>query len=117
MKLDYANAVKKWCEQWTASEQKANESGSTGGCNQAGESLADVLAHKIREIEIIISLRNAIDAKRAKLQKEYDEARKTLSKEQVELEKRCPHDFTTYEADASGNNDSYYHCEVCGNYA
>ena len=30
------------------------------------------------------------------------------------LQKTCPHTNTQYEPDASGNNDSYTWCRLCG---
>lgn len=34
-------------------------------------------------------------------------------KELKELQKACKHQLTTYHPDPSGNNDSWYECDIC----
>lgn len=44
----------------------------------------------------------------------YDEQKTELRKKIVALQEQCPHPKSTYYPDASGNNDSWSECELCG---
>lgn len=61
-------------------------------------------------MEKIMSLTGALDH----TEKLYRIAQKDIYRQISEIRAQCPHDSTEYVPDASGNNDSYHYCLVCG---
>ena len=59
------------------------------------------------QIELVhISIRKAYE--------KYMEA-KTLGEREIQkLRDKCDHPETTFHSDPSGNNDSYFSCDICG---
>jgi hypothetical protein len=47
------------------------------------------------------------------LQEKYDRDKAALESRKNEIVKKCPHLQLTYHPDPSGNNDSWYSCDVC----
>lgn len=58
----------------------------------------------------ILDYENEIEKLAAKHKNEVSAIRSRIS----ELRKSCGHEDTTYYPDASGNNDSYTECNICG---
>ena len=54
------------------------------------------------------------DSNLKSLKDEYERCQRKIEVEIRELRKMCSHEDKTYNPDPSGNNDSYYHCNVCG---
>jgi tRNA(Ser,Leu) C12 N-acetylase TAN1 len=52
--------------------------------------------------------------KREKAQKQFEEELKSIEREKAAFIESCCHYSTTYHPDASGNNDSFETCDVCG---
>lgn len=50
----------------------------------------------------------------AKAQKQYEATKQQLQSQLKACQKDCPHFLTTYYPDASGNNDSWTECDICG---
>ncbi len=57
---------------------------------------------------------NAVEHNLLALQKKFNAEKDMLRNDQREAWKLCDHPIKTYHPDASGNNDSWYECEVCG---
>ncbi len=69
---------------------------------------------KIKEIESTKLKMRMMEAKENNLQVDFDEDKQKLQKEKLLIQKECKHYSKTYYPDASGNNDSYTECDVCG---
>lgn len=86
-------------EKWTA---------EVGGSNPG------FFADKISEIETIQT--NIMNFEKLKVlaKKKYEDELVTIKKKIQEIQTKCPHDYMKYYPDASGNNDSYHECVICG---
>lgn len=58
---------------------------------------------------------NNVDDKLKELKEEYEKQRRILLDIRKGIEGNCEHIATTYHRDASGNNDNWTSCDVCGN--
>jgi len=58
--------------------------------------------------------REAVSRKIAEEKKRHDKAMAVLNATLAGIRSRCPHPDVTYYPDASGNNDSFEVCELCG---
>lgn len=78
-----------------------------------GTNLASHLYENIKDIE---NLKFKIDACNDKIDKEHlrhQEEIKKINGEIKEIREKCLHISKTYHGDASGNNDSFYCCDIC----
>lgn len=69
------------------------------------------------ELRRIKSIRNSIDGYWDNIRKHQEESAKKIADEQIcikDLRKKCKHEVTKYHPDASGNNDSWTECLICG---
>lgn len=64
--------------------------------------------------EQITELRYQIEVEKEKRQKAFEESLKRLNKIMSLAQQLCDHPETKYYPDASGNNDSYHVCLICG---
>ena len=55
-----------------------------------------------------------IEKARARIERQYETTLKMLDEDLTVLRARCPHLETTHHSDASGNNDSWNGCNLCG---
>lgn len=69
------------------------------------------MRHTIREIvEQIVDIERRIEAEKIR----HSEVMRRLDESRSEVQKRCTHVITKRHPDASGNNDSWTECEICG---
>lgn len=71
-------------------------------------------AEKLEPIKHIKNKIEFIDEKIAKEKKRHEEEIKKLNGEKSSVMKECKHEATKYYPDASGNNDSWTQCLICG---
>lgn len=57
---------------------------------------------------------NDIDKQIRLLEKQYNNDMKILTEKRKAIVSRCPHLQVKYHPDASGNNDSWFECLLCG---
>lgn len=103
--FDWANAVVVWTKDY--SKMVKNE-------HVYAKDLGQFLKEKIENTKKIL---NAIDNREqalASINKQYNEDVDKFRKDIKEIMKTCSHDFRIYHPDPSGNNDSYYSCDICG---
>ena len=75
-----------------------------------GQEAADAV-YQVEQIRTKLSrIRTQIIAE----ENRHTEAIKELERRRAEVRRNCPHAVTTYIPDASGNNDSWYQCSICG---
>ncbi len=65
-------------------------------------------------LEGIKTERSRLDQERRRIDSDYAKAKEAWLLKLRALEERCPHPDTSFCADPSGNNDSYYVCTYCG---
>ncbi|KKK98382.1 hypothetical protein LCGC14_2643290 [marine sediment metagenome] len=73
------------------------------------------LVHKMQTY--VKEIRNelaVIEKARARIERQYETTLKMLDEDLAALRTKCPHLETTYHPDASGNNDSWNECNLCG---
>jgi len=73
------------------------------------------LVHKMQTY--VKEIRNefaVIEKARARIERQYETTLKMLDEDLTVLRARCPHLETIYHPDASGNNDSWDECNLCG---
>lgn len=69
------------------------------------------MSYTIREIvEQLIDIERAITTEQVR----HSEVMRRLNESRSEVQKRCAHVITKRHPDASGNNDSWTECEICG---
>lgn len=64
--------------------------------------------------EEIQSLKYLYETQLKEADKEYRERCEEINKKLSLLRKECSHQNKTWNPDPSGNNDSFYSCDVCG---
>lgn len=64
--------------------------------------------------EEIARLRQLYEQQLYDADKEFREKCKDINKKLSLLRKECSHENKTWNPDPSGNNDSYYSCDICG---
>lgn len=75
----------------------------------------ETIASAVQSANTIQRLLHREDANLKEARKVYDAAEEKWRTEVSAIRRHdCPHAVTTYEPDASGNNDSSTECDVCG---
>ncbi len=69
---------------------------------------------RIKHTEEIRQLVRNLATRDRNLEDKHRSDIKELKKHKTEIQAKCNHYSTTYYPDASGNNDSYTECDVCG---
>jgi hypothetical protein len=69
---------------------------------------------EIRIIWMRRALENNYSLNETDRQKQFEEELKSIEREKAAFIESCCHYSTTYHPDASGNNDSFETCDVCG---
>ena len=65
----------------------------------------------INTIKVGLEIENTLLDKK---EKEFNLYKQQYKKNIIEIQSKCKHQLTKYVPDASGNNDSYTYCEICG---
>jgi hypothetical protein len=55
-----------------------------------------------------------IEKARQRIERQHETTLKMLDEDLAAVRTKCPHLETTYHPDASGNNDSWSECDLCG---
>lgn len=77
-------------------------------------SLSEYIAKRIKEIQSVEHKIYSLQTDARKIEEEYLEKLKENRSKISEVRKLCKHELTTRHPDASGNNDSWTSCNLCG---
>lgn len=79
-----------------------------------GVSLATYLVEQLNIVQKIRADLTRCHADEEAVKAQYEAAKKAIRDRQAHTRKLCQHWKTTYHTGASGNNDSYTDCDICG---
>jgi len=77
----------------------------------------DIAEYLHAQLKLVEDIKSGIAATNKLMQTEqmnYDKKIKDLKATIKEWQKKCQHWTRTYHPDPSGNNDSFYECNICG---
>ena len=72
------------------------------------------LFQKVMEADKIHNEIRVWEQQEREIRQDYDENLKEIREQIRKIQKSCGHESKKYYPDASGNNDSYYICNICG---
>lgn len=75
---------------------------------------SDLLQEYAKQATFIMSQRRRIEDEKEYFEEDCHNKRQEFLKMEQELKNECPHLATTWHPDASGNNDSWTTCDMCG---
>jgi hypothetical protein len=78
---------------------------------------SDIADHLYRKLKLIEEVQAGLKITRKLINDEnikYDKTVKELKGCIKDWQKKCEHWSKTYHPDPSGNNDSFYECNICG---
>lgn len=78
-----------------------------------GDNLAADLARLIKQVDTVLQERTSIDRQWRTFEDEKYAKIKELELLERDLQASCPHLESSFYGDPSGNNDSYYQCDLC----
>lgn len=76
--------------------------------------LSEWLPAQVSAIEAIKTEVAEIRKQRAELADRHKKEQLVLANSYAAVKRKCQHQLTQYHPDASGNNDSWYECLICG---
>jgi uncharacterized coiled-coil DUF342 family protein len=78
------------------------------------ETTAEYFARNLIRIEEIQSKIRSLEKEKCKAKADFDIKIDIINSQIKSIKEECVHELTTYYPDASGNNDSFYECDICG---
>ena len=78
------------------------------------EDVAKLIAEAIDESNQIAERMDKLSAGIEAEEKRRKQTDAYIKHELAEIQRSCPHLAKTYHSDASGNNDSFHKCDLCG---
>jgi hypothetical protein len=79
-----------------------------------GNDIADHLHTQLKLVEEIQSGIRVVNKTLQDVQNNYEKTVKDLKTNIKNYQNKCKHWTRTYNPDPSGNNDSFYECNICG---
>lgn len=78
------------------------------------ETLGEFLDREIKRSNYFREQVASIFTEREQIRFSYEKTNDELDKRLRKVQEECPHLTSTFTPDPSGNNDSYYTCNICG---
>lgn len=81
-----------------------------GNRDDSNQELSILISKAFNTANLVQRLENDVEQERDR----HNELIKKLKSKLASIQHDCTHLAKTYHPDASGNNDSYYSCDICG---
>ena len=76
--------------------------------------LAKYFAQRYEDVQRVERKRYSLEKELLRIKEELKQRQNNVQRELRQLQSDCKHECTTFHPDASGNNDSFTNCDICG---